>query len=51
MFMIREEDILSPNLEHKKSYYLNNRIESDHRRIKRLTRLILGFKSFLSANL
>ena len=29
--------------------YLNNIIEQDHRRVKRITRSMLGFKSFLSA--
>ncbi|PCK04009.1 MAG: IS6 family transposase [Alteromonadaceae bacterium] len=29
--------------------YLNNIIEQDHRRIKRITRLMLGFKNFNSA--
>jgi transposase-like protein len=29
--------------------YLNNIIEQDHRRIKRITRLMLGFKSFRAA--
>ena len=29
--------------------YLNNIIEQDHRRVKRLTRSMLGFKSFHSA--
>jgi len=29
--------------------YLNNIVEQDRRRIKRITRLILGFKSFHSA--
>lgn len=28
--------------------YLNNIVEQDHRRIKRITRHMLGFKSFLS---
>lgn len=32
-----------------KSQYLNNRIEQDHRRIKRRVRPMLGFKSFSSA--
>lgn len=39
-------------LEHiriRNSQYLNNRIEQDHRRIKRRIRLMLGFKSFSSA--
>ncbi len=29
--------------------YLNNIIEQDHRRIKRVTRLMLGFKNFYAA--
>jgi len=29
--------------------YLNNIIEQDHRRVKRITRPMLGFKSFHSA--
>ena len=29
--------------------YLNNIIEQDHRRIKSITRLMLGFKSFRAA--
>jgi putative transposase len=29
--------------------YLNNIVEQDHRRVKRITRLMLGFKSFRSA--
>jgi len=29
--------------------YLNNIVEQDHRRIKRITRLMLGFKNFQSA--
>lgn len=33
----------------RKSQYLNNRIEQDHRRIKRRTRPMLGFKSPTSA--
>ncbi|SDX86950.1 putative transposase, partial [Ruegeria halocynthiae] len=32
-----------------RSKYLNNIIEQDHRFIKRLTRPMLGFKSFVSA--
>ena len=32
-----------------KSKYLNNRIEQDHRRIKRRIRSMLGFKSIASA--
>ena len=33
----------------RQSRYLNNRIEQDHRRIKRRVRPMLGFKSFTSA--
>ena len=34
----------------KTSKYMNNRIEQDHRRIKRRVRQMLGFKSMGSAN-
>ncbi|PSH70742.1 IS6 family transposase [Phyllobacterium brassicacearum] len=34
----------------RKSKYLNNRIEQDHRRIKRRIRPMLGFKSLVAAN-
>ncbi len=34
----------------RQSQYLNNRIEQDHRRIKRRVRSMLGFKAFNSAN-
>ena len=33
----------------RQSQYLNNRIEQDHRRIKRRVRPMLGFKSMSSA--
>ena len=33
----------------RRSQYLNNRIEQDHRRIKRRIRPMMGFKAFLSA--
>lgn len=33
----------------RRSQYLNNRIEQDHRRIKRRVRTILGFKSIITA--
>ncbi|MCY0150713.1 IS6 family transposase [Hoeflea sp. G2-23] len=35
----------------RQSQYLNNRIEQDHRRIKRRIRPMLGFKSFSSATI
>ena len=34
---------------HRRERWLNNRIEQDHRRIKRLTRLMLGFQGFWTA--
>lgn len=34
---------------HPQERYLNNRIEQDHRRIKRRIRSALGFKSMVSA--
>ena len=33
----------------RRSQYLNNRIEQDHRRIKRRVRSMMGFKAFSSA--
>jgi len=38
------------DIEIRQNKYLNNRIEGDHRFIKRLTRPMLGFKSFNSAS-
>lgn len=35
----------------RQSQYLNNRIEQDHRRIKRRVRPMLGFKAFSSATI
>ncbi len=41
---------MGQNLNHRQIKYLNNIIEQDHRRIKRLTRPMLGFQSFNTAN-
>lgn len=41
----------TPPITIKKSKYLNNRIEQDHRRIKRRVGPMLGFKSAASANI
>jgi len=38
-----------PSVEHRQSRYLNNRIEQDHRAVKRRVRPMLGFKSMSSA--
>jgi IS6 family transposase len=34
---------------HRRGRWLNNRVEQDHRRIKRRTRPMLGFQSFVTA--
>jgi transposase-like protein len=34
---------------HRRGRWLNNRVEQDHRRIKRLTRPMLGFQGFRTA--
>ena len=40
---------LNTSIELRQVKYLNNIVEQDHRAIKRLTRPMLGFKSFWSA--
>ena len=47
---LKREGVLSPNLEHLQVKYLNNIIESDHRRVKRRTTPMMGFQSFKTAN-
>jgi transposase-like protein len=47
---LKIEGVLGKNLSHRQIKYLNNIIEQDHRRIKRLTRPMLGFQSFNTAN-
>ena len=39
------------NIEIRQAKYLNNIVEQDHRAIKRITKGMLGFKSFLSASI
>jgi transposase-like protein len=46
---LQYRNIISLETEHITTKVLNNRIESDHFRIKRLTRPMLGFKSFNTA--
>lgn len=48
---LKREGVLSPNLEHLQVKYLNNIIESDHRRVKRRTRPMIRLQSFKTANL
>ncbi|QKC85328.1 DDE domain-containing protein [Mesorhizobium sp. NZP2077] len=40
-----------PSILVRKSHYLNNRIEQDHRRIKRRVRSTLGFKSMANTQI
>ena len=47
---LKQEGILNQKLEHRSVKYLNNVIESDHRRIKRRIRPMMGFHSFKTAN-
>jgi len=46
---LKKEGIIDDKMEHSRVKYLNNIIESDHGRIKRRLRTMLGFKSFTSA--
>ena len=47
---LKEEGIVSKNLQHRQCKYLNNIIESDHRKIKSRIRPMLGFQSFKTAS-
>ena len=46
---LKVEGKCSDNLEHKRVKYLNNIIESDHGKLKRLIKPTLGFKSMKTA--
>jgi putative transposase len=41
---------IGQEIEIRQIKYLNNRVEQDHRAIKRIVRPMLGFKSFRSAH-
>lgn len=47
---MREKKLLPEETKHTMGWYMNNRIEQDHRRIKRRVKPMLGFKSYNSAN-
>ncbi len=47
---LKNDKILPRNVGIRQIKYLNNIIEQDHRSIKRITNLMLGFQSFRSAN-
>jgi transposase-like protein len=46
---LKEEKALEPECELRQVKYLNNRVEQDHRGIKRITRAGLGYQSFHTA--
>ncbi len=46
---LKEEGKLPPETEHRQVKYLNNRLESDHGKLKRLVKPTLGFKSLKTA--
>ncbi|MDW3651877.1 MAG: IS6 family transposase [Bacteroidia bacterium] len=47
--MLKEEHRLSASTEHRKAKYLNNIVEADHGKLKRLIKPTLGFKSMKTA--
>lgn len=46
---LKEEGILSHEVKHRQVKYLNNIIEADHGKLKRLIKPTLGFKSMKTA--
>ena len=46
--MLKVTGDLHRDVKHRKVKYLNNGIESDHGKLKRLTKPTLGFKSLVS---
>jgi IS6 family transposase len=46
---LKQEGQLPPKTEHRQVKYLNNRLESDHGKLKRLVKPTLGFKSMKTA--
>ncbi len=49
METLKEEETLTETTKLRQVKYLNNVVEQDHRNIKRITRPMMGFKSFNSA--
>jgi transposase-like protein len=49
MDALKKEETIAQEAKLRQSKYLNNMIEQDHRHIKRIVRLMMGFKSFNSA--
>ena len=46
---LKAEGYCYPDIQQRQVKYLNNRIESDHGKLKRLIKSTLGFKSMRSA--
>ena len=46
---LKKEGVIPPEVEHRQAKYLNNRLESDHGKLKRLIRPTLGFQSMRTA--
>jgi len=46
---LKKEGLLDDQVIHRKVKYLNNRIEADHGKLKRLSKPTLGFKSMKTA--
>jgi len=46
---LKQEGKVPPKLIHRQVKYLNNRLESDHGKLKRLVKPTLGFKSMKTA--
>ncbi|MBD1847199.1 DDE-type integrase/transposase/recombinase [Cyanobacteria bacterium FACHB-63] len=46
---LKQDKTLKAETELRQNKYLNNRIEQDHRNIKRIVRPMMGFQSFNSA--
>ena len=46
---LKREGLVPPELEHRQAKYLNNRLEGDHGKLKRLIRPTLGFQPMRTA--
>jgi transposase, IS6 family len=46
---LKSEGVIPPELEHRQAKYLNNRLKSDHGKLKRLIRPNLGFQPMRTA--
>ncbi len=46
---LKEEKVLEPECELRQVKYLNNRVEQDHRGVKKMTKASLGYQSFHTA--